>query len=208
VSRIRVLLADDHQMFLAGLHKLLEHEFDVVGAVADGRALRDEALRLNPDVIVADISMPLLNGIDAIRSLRELGDNAKVIFLTMHGDPLYAQQASRAGGSAYILKRDAPDRLVSAIREVASGTVPRSGALEPSAQKAETVDGISLTTRQREIWQMLAEGKTPKQIASIVNISVRTVEFHKYQILKRLKISTAAELTALAIRHGLIGVAE
>jgi DNA-binding NarL/FixJ family response regulator len=210
-KRIRVLLADDHQMFLAGLHKLLESDFEIVGAVGDGRALREQAVQLNPDVIVADISMPLLNGIDAVRSMRDGGCAAKVIFLTMHGDELYVQQATRAGAVAYILKRDAPDRLVSAIRQAASGGNQAGGTgLLPSGdgQEGASRDGEILTDRQREIWQLLAEGNSPKQIAGLLGVSARTVEFHKYQIMKRLKVSNAAELTAVAIRHGIITATE
>ncbi|MEQ1946920.1 MAG: response regulator transcription factor [Bryobacteraceae bacterium] len=203
MKKITVLLADDHRMFLAGLQKLLEDEFEVVGSVGDGRELREAALRLKPDVIVADISMPLLNGIDAVRSLPADGCTSKVIFLSMHGDALYRSEAMRAGGARYILKRDAPDKLVSAIHETARGL---SDPSDPS-QAAETVEAAEtkgITPRQREIWQLLAEGRAPKEIATIAGLSVRTVEFHKYRLMQRLKVRSGAELTVLAVKHGLV----
>jgi len=204
MKKVRVLLADDHCMFLAGLRKLLEEEFDIVDAVGDGRALCEAALRLKPDVIVADVSMPLLNGIDAIRSLFAKGCSAKVIFLSMHGDPLYESQALRTGAVAYILKRDAPDKLVTAIQQTALNRrvlASQSAAVEC----AEDGQAELLTPRQREIWQLLAEGRAPKEIAAAIGVSVRTVEFHKYRIMRRLNVRTGAELTMLAVKHRLIG---
>ena len=206
MKKIRVLLADNHRMFLAGLQKLLEEDFDVVGAVDDGRALCEAALRLKPDVIVADISMPSLNGIDAVRSLFADGCAAKVIFLSMHGDALYVGEAMRAGAAGYILKRDAPDKLVEAIRGAARGKrsappmVPRREVDGPGADSS----GVP-TPRQREIWQLLAEGRVPKEIATTMGVSVRTVEFHKYRLMQRLGVRNGAELTVLAVKHGLIG---
>ncbi len=209
MKRIRVLLADDHLMFLAGLKKLLESEFEVVGAVEDGRSLVEAAKQLQPDLIVADISMPSLNGIDAVMRLKEEGLNAKVIFLTMHGDSLFVREALRAGVAGYILKRDAPDRLVTAIREVMHGktflsTDALTGVIrKPGAQRLDTAFG-SLTSRQREVLQLLAEGRSSKEIAWTIHVSTRTVEFHKYQLMKRLGVHNTAELTGIAIKHGLI----
>jgi DNA-binding NarL/FixJ family response regulator len=210
MKKIRVLLADDHRMFLAGLKKLLEHDFEIVDAVEDGRAMLAAAAKWKPDVIVADISMPLLNGIDAAHALVAEGCQAKLIFLTMHGDALYVRQALSAGASAYILKRDAPDELVDAIRNVHQGKrqdAPTAFTGFPdnlSQQRNPEADRLGeITPRQREIWQLLAEGRTAKEIAWTMRISVRTVEFHKYRLLKRLGIRTNAELAAMAVKHGL-----
>jgi DNA-binding NarL/FixJ family response regulator len=210
MKRLRVLLADDHRMFLAGLRKLLEPAFDVVDAVEDGRALIAAAAKWNPDVIVTDVSMPLLNGIDAARALAAAGCRAHLIFLTMHGDALYRKQAMNAGASDYVLKRDAPDKLLAAIRKAGGrrrqhSSAPFAFSPEPHLSKSNFGDEElgQITPRQREIWQLLAEGRTPKEIAHLVRISARTVEFHKYRLMKRLGVRTSAELTSLAIRHGL-----
>lgn len=200
MKRLRVLLADDHRMFLAGLRQLLEPTFDIVDAVEDGRALLAAAAKWKPDVIVADISMPLLNGVDAARALAAEGCTARIIFLTMHGDALYLRQAKLAGASAYILKRDAPDKLIAAIRKTASRRSRNSS--EPQVLAGDQTSG-EITLRQREIWQLLAEGRTPKEIAGMIGLSVRTVEFHKYRLMKRLGVGSNAELAALAIHHGL-----
>jgi DNA-binding NarL/FixJ family response regulator len=208
-KKIRVLLADDHRIFLEGLKKLLEGEFDVVGAVDDGRALVRAAVELAPDVIIADVSMPSLNGIEAARQLALTDCAAKLIFLTMHGDPLLLRQALVAGASGYILKRDAPDALVAAIRKVASGKLC---FIQDVLQASEVLGGIDaaaqrslgkLTARQREVLQLVAEGRTAKEIAAAIQVTVKTVEFHKSQLMQRLGVRRSAELTAIAIRHGL-----
>lgn len=210
MKKVRVLLADDHRMFLAGLKQLLEPTFEVVAAVEDGRDLLAAAAQWKPDVIIADISMPLLNGIDAARALLAQGCAAPLIFLTMHGDALYQRQAMSAGAFDYILKRDAPEKLLAAIRKAAKRGPQRSSApsLPPPARqlpKSNLADGKvgQITPRQREIWQLLAEGRTPKEIAYMIRLSVRTVEFHKYRLMKRLGIRSSAELAAIAIHHGL-----
>jgi len=203
MKKIRVLLADDHRMFLAGLKQLLEPAFDVVDAVEDGRALLAAAAKWNPDVIVADISMPLLNGIDAARALTAGGCTAPLIFLTMHGDALYLRQAKLAGAADYILKRDAPDKLLAAIRKCSGRGTKDETAAFPLATGDFADDEIGqLTARQREIWQLLAEGRTPKEIAGVIHLSVRTVEFHKYRLMKRLGVRSSAELASMAIHHG------
>jgi DNA-binding NarL/FixJ family response regulator len=211
VKKIRVLLADDHRMFLAGLQKLLETEFEVVGAVEDGRELVRVATESSPEVIVADISMPSLNGIDAARQLRSNGCDAKILFLTMHGDSLFVREALRAGASGYVLKRDAPDKLVVAIRQVVrkrSYMSPEviqgmaTGSYDPAAERALG----NLTPRQREVLQLVAEGRSLKEIAAAIAVSVKTVEFHKSQLMQRLSVHSSAELTAIAIRHGLVSV--
>jgi DNA-binding NarL/FixJ family response regulator len=203
MKKTRVLLADDHRIFLAGLQKLLESDFDVVGAVGDGRAMCEAALRLKPDVIVTDISMPSLNGIDAVRSLMADNCPAKVIFLSMHSDPVYVQEALRTGAVGYVLKRDAPDQLVAAIRAAMNGK--RTAPVDSSKNGTANTDQREiLSARQREIWQLLAEGQSPKEIAAAIGISVRTVEFHKYNLMRRLGVRTGAELTVLAVKHGLV----
>jgi DNA-binding NarL/FixJ family response regulator len=205
MKRLRVLLADDHCMFLAGLRRLLEPTFEVVDTVQDGRALIAAAAKWNPDVIVTDISMPLLNGVEAARALVATGCRAQLIFLTMHGDALYVKQAMDAGASDYVLKRDAPDKLLAAIRKAG-----KRRQRSPESPHPQTPDDNfrndplrEITPRQREIWQLLAEGRTPKEIGHLVRISTRTVEFHKYRLMKRLGVGSSAELTSLAIRHGL-----
>ena len=183
MRRPRVLLADDHRIVLDGLQSLLATEFELVGAAANGRELLELAASTNPDVIVTDISMPLLNGIDAVRKLREGGIEAKVVFLTMHPDVVYATRALEAGASGYVLKHSASEELIAAIRQALHGgtfvsTSLRNPALQelltPSQRHVKTT--IELTARQREVLQLLAEGKSAKEIGGILAISPRTVE--------------------------------
>ena len=208
MRRPRVLLADDHALVVEGLRRLLERDFDLVGAVTDGRTVIAAAERLRPDVILLDISMPNLNGIDAARQLTRLVPDSKVVFVTMHGDPAYVAEAFRAGASGYLLKRCAARELIEAIRAVLAGRsyvtplVPGSHraveARESSRRRSEP-----LTPRQREVLQLIAEGRVAKEIAAALRVSVRTVEFHKAAIMSRLEIRTTAELTRYAIAHGL-----
>lgn len=207
----RILLADDHRIVLEGLRVLLQPEFDLVGMAENGLQLQEMAERLKPDVIVSDISMPLLNGIDAVRGLREKGIQAKIVFLTMHPDVIYATRALEAGASGYVLKHSAPDELIAAIREALRGgtfisTSLRNPALDellhPSRRQVKGT--VELTARQRQVLQLLAEGKSAKEIATLLNISPRTVETHKYKIMDDLGVRTAAELVQHAIKHGLI----
>lgn len=212
MTRPRVLLADDHKIVLEGLRSLLQSEFDLVGSAGNGMELIEAAERLRPDVIVADISMPLLNGIDAVKKARERGVEAKVVFLTMHPDVVFATRALKAGASGYVLKHSAPEELISAIREALKGgtfisTALRNpaleGVLDPIKRRVKTT--VELTARQREVLQLLAEGKSAKEIGAILNISPRTVETHKYKIMDDLGVKTTAELVQHAIAHGLIG---
>jgi DNA-binding NarL/FixJ family response regulator len=211
VSRPRIVLADDHRIVVEGLRSLLQSEFDLVGTAENGVDLVDLAQRTTPDVIVTDISMPLLNGIDAVRKLRESGVQAKVVFLTMHPDVVYATRAMEAGASGYVLKHSAPDELIAAIHEVLRGgtfisTSLRNPALDellhPSRRHVKKT--VELTARQREVLQLLAEGKSAKEIAGVLGISSRTVETHKYNIMDDLGVKTTAELVQHAIKHGLI----
>jgi DNA-binding NarL/FixJ family response regulator len=206
-------MADDHTMVIEGLRHILESEFDLVGIVGDGRALLDASNRLHPDVIVADISMPMLNGIDAVRQIKKNDPQTKVVFLTMHADVTYARDAFEAGASGYVLKHSAPDELVTAIHEALKGrtyvTPMIAGDLMESYKNGSyTLNDLStkLSTRQREILQLLAEGRLAKEIADILNISPRTVEFHKYKMMEALRIKTSAELVQYAIKHKIISV--
>jgi DNA-binding NarL/FixJ family response regulator len=213
VSRPRVLLADDHRIVAEGLKELLTPEFDLLGLVEDGRALVEEARKLRPDVIVADITMPHLNGIDALAQLKKHDPGVKVVFLTMHREVAYARRALEAGASGYVLKHSAPDELVMAIRAALNGqkyiTPAMAGEVLESIQSdpESSKDPVaSLTPRQREILQLLAEGKTAKEIAAILGISTRTVEFHKYEMMQSAGIQTSAELVHFAIKHGLVEI--
>jgi DNA-binding NarL/FixJ family response regulator len=213
MNRPRIILADDHQIVLDGLKRLLEAEFDLVSIVKDGRSLVKEADRLQPDVIVADISMPLLNGIEAVEQLKKIDIRAKIIFLTMHPDVTYATRAFEAGASGYVLKHSASSELITAIREVLKGRkyiTPRiAGDLLQSYKEGahKSNDTIhKLTSRQREVLQLLAEGNSAKEIATILNISHRTVEFHKYHIMEEVGVSNSAELTKFAIKHGIVEI--
>ncbi len=210
--RPRVLLADDHLMVAEALKSLLTPEFDLVGVVEDGRALLEAAGTLRPDVIVADVTMPHLNGIDALIQLRQAGDRTPVVFLTMHRDVSFARRALDAGASGFVLKHSAPAELVTAIRAALQGrtylTPQLAGeVLEAMKQDPEHAAGDpidSLTPRQREVLQLLAEGRSAKEIAAGLEISTRTVEFHKYQMMESLGLHTNAELIHFAIKHGLV----
>lgn len=210
MSRPRVLLADDHTLLLEAFTKLLAEDCDVVGTVSNGRALLDAAAQLRPDIAVVDISMPLLNGIDAARRLKQIHPDIRILFLTMNEDPDLAAEAFRAGASGYLLKRSAASELLTAIREmmkrrsyvtplVTEGLV---GAMihGDTSPKSST----DLTPRQREVIQLIAEGRSMKEVAAILNIAPRTVAFHKYRIMEQLRIKTTAELIQYAIRHHIV----
>jgi len=214
MNRPRVLLADDHNLLLDGIKLMLEPEFDLVGCVSDGRALLDAAQDLKPDLILLDISMPVLNGIDAAVQLRKLLPTAKLIFVTMHGDADFVIEAFRAGAMGYVIKRAAASELLTAIREVLNGNhyvspLITRGAIDyflaASTLKSKLAD--TLTVRQREILQLVAEGRSRKEIASILNLSVKTVEFHKASLMRQLHLRKTAELTLYAIDHGVIASA-
>lgn len=214
MPRISVLLADDHTIVTQGLASLLKESFDLVGTVSDGRALIDAARKFRPDVIVTDISMPLLNGIDAARQLRSEGIGSKVVILTMHSDADLAVDAFRAGASGYLLKQSAGEELIAAIEEVTRGRsyltplIPKgliTVLLEAQAHPDDA--GPKITPRQRQVLQLIAEGRTAKEIASVLNISARTAESHKYEMMQTLGAGTTAELIQHAIRLRLISVA-
>jgi DNA-binding NarL/FixJ family response regulator len=213
MKKPRVLLADDHKIVLEGLKGLLGAEFELVGSVEDGRALVDQAATLHPDVIVADISMPGLNGIEAARQIKKTEKHIKIVFLTMHPDATYAANAFEAGASGFVLKHSAPSELTTAIHEAMKGqtyvTPLIAGDLIRTCREGDSPEKDlfkKISPRQREILQLLAEGKSGKEIASILSISARTVEFHKYRMMEQLHIKTSAELVQYAVKHGIISV--
>lgn len=204
----RVLVADDHRIVAEGLRGLLEPEYELLEVVEDGRALLEAHDRLHPDIVVADVTMPLLNGIQAVRRLRESGSSAKFIFLTMHPEVSYATEALDAGAAGYVLKHSAPEELVTAIREALAGrtyVTPRiaGGVLEAlrHGDKAKP----RLTSRQAEVLQLVAEGRSAKEIAALLDLSPRTVESHKYAIMEQVGVKTTAELVQYAVKRGLVG---
>lgn len=206
MSRIKILLADDHKMFAQGLEGLLRDEFDFLGRVEDGSALVEAAPRLDPDVIIVDISMPVLNGFDAVRQLKKIGSTAKIIFLTMHGDNSLVDEAFRCGASGYVLKQAAGEELISAIGQVAEGKTFITSLIRKQPEFAEKRAGYrtKLTPRQTQVLTLIAQGKTMKEIANELGISKRTAESHKYEIMADLGLNTTAELIQYAIRLGLI----
>ena len=208
MNRPRVLLADDHTMFSQGLQSLLEDDFDLVGAVADGEALVEAARRLNPDVIIVDISMPVMNGLDAVRQLKKDGATAKIIFLTMHADDRLLAEAFRCGGSGYVLKQSAGEELITGIGKVLAGQkyVTPLIATEWAEDLTKRVRGtqkLTLTPRQREVLQLVIEGCTMKEIATRLGSSTRTAESHKYEMMEGFGVETTAELIQYAVKLGL-----
>ena len=211
MKKPRVLLADDHTFVIEGFKKLLEEECDLVGAVEDGRALIEAATTLQPDLVILDISMPRLNGIEAARKLKKQFPRIKLIFVTMHADTAYINEAFRAGASGYLLKQSAVTELMQAVQSVmtenfyvtpliAKGVV--ASFLNPAQSNSATLG--DLTTRQREILQLVAEGFSAKEIADQLQISHRTVEFHKAKMMEQLGLHTTVDLVKYAMTHGLI----
>jgi DNA-binding NarL/FixJ family response regulator len=208
----RVLLADDHLMVAEALKSLLAAEFELIGVVEDGLALVEATKELRPDVIVTDVTMPRLNGIAALLRLRHEGIRVPVVFLTMHRDVSFARRALEAGASGFVLKHSAPFELIQAIRAALDGktylTPQLAGeiieAMNEGPQRRD--DPVaSLTPRQLEVLQLLAEGRSAKEVAASLGISSRTVEFHKYQMMETLGLHTGAELIHFAIKNGLVG---
>ncbi len=210
MKRPRVLLADDHSLVLEGFQKILEAQCDLVGTVENGRFLLSAAPKLKPDIILLDISMPLLNGIDAARQLKKILPEVKLIFLTMHADATYVTEAFRAGAAGYVLKRCSGAELLRAVEEVSQGRF----YVTPLVTK-ETLENLlveylqserpsgELTARQREVLQLIAEGHSSKETAEILHVSAKTVEFHKAGIRRSVGLRTTAELTKYAVKHGI-----
>ena len=209
MNRSRVLVADDHRIVAEGLRGILEPTYELVGIVENGRELVNQALALRPDVIVADITMPLLNGLDAMALLQRQDCRSKFVFLTMHKDVTYAAKALRQGAMGYVLKHSASEELLKALKAVFAGEKYVSGeiasGLEGREDAAEQIEDLrTLTTRQREVLQLFAEGKSAKEVATNLGISARTAENHKARIMTQLKLHTTSDLVQYAIRHGLI----
>lgn len=207
-NRTKILLADDHKMFVQGLRALLEDEFDLVGTVENGKALVEAAGQLNPDVIVADISMPVMNGLDAVRRLKEQGISAKVIFLTMHADDRLLAEAFRCGGSGYVLKQSAGEELTLAIKKVLAGHKYVTPLLakewaEDVRKGIDSTKKFTLTPRQREVLRLVIEGCTMKEVANRMGISTRTAESHKYEMMEGLGVDSTAELIQYAVKLGI-----
>lgn len=205
MERTRLLIADDHVMFAQGLESLLRDEFELLGTAGNGEELVEATLHLDPDVILVDISMPVLNGFDAVRRIKASGCKTKIIFLTMHDDAALLSEAFRCGASGYILKQAAGEELVNAIREVAHGNnyvspLVTNVPAEPPPHTQKT----TITPRQREVLELISRGLTMKEIASQLNISTRTAESHKYEMMQTLGVDSTAELIRYSLRLGLI----
>jgi DNA-binding NarL/FixJ family response regulator len=210
LRRARVLLADDHTLVVEGFRKILEPEFDVVGTAADGDALVRQALASRPDVVLVDISMPLLNGLEAARQIKRDLPQVKILFLTMHSDLSYLRDAMCLGASGYVLKRSAGKELLTAVRTVLQGRTFIAPELamvieDPKFRRALERGGIPvLTTRQREILRLIALGQSNTQIAAVLKVTARTIRFHRSAIARKLGVATTPELTRYAILHRII----
>ncbi len=210
MKKPRLLIADDHTILLEGLKALLAPEFEVVATAGDGRSVLEAAARHQPELILLDISMPGLNGIEAARRLRHSTPSTKLIILTMHADLSFVSAAFEAGVSGYVLKQSAATELVAALHNVESGghyvsslIQKRLGTEIPAFLRRQKKLSPDLTPRQREVLQLVAEGRVRKEIAQILGVSIKTVEFHKQKIAEKLGIHSDAALTAYAIRHGI-----
>ena len=210
MTKPRLLLADDHAILLDGLKVLLTPDFDIVATATDGRAALEAAETCRPDIILLDISMPGLNGLEAARRLKQSNPRAKLVMLTMHGDLSYVRESFEAGVSGYVLKQCMAAELVTALKAVAQGwsfvsppVRERLGTILPDFSRSRKRNAGGLTPRQREVLQLLAEGRTRKEISQSLGVSVKTVEFHRQNICEKLGLRTNAELTAYAIRNGI-----
>jgi DNA-binding NarL/FixJ family response regulator len=210
VTPPRIMLADDHTILLEAFRKLLEPRFEIVGMVSDGRALLDAAPNLKPDVIVVDVGMPLMNGLEAGLRLKEMMPSAKIIFLTMNDDPDLAVNAMRSGASGYLLKRSAAAELIHAIQLSLKGKSYVTPQIARGMEKAFINNpnpkdrAKALTPRQREVVQLLAEGKSMKEVASVLNVTPRTVAFHKYRVMEELNLQSTAELVQFAMKSRIL----
>ncbi len=217
--RPRILIADDHLLVAEGIQKLLETDAEVVGILADGRSLIRAVTDTHPDLIIVDISLPLLNGLDAARQIKQLDPKIKILMLTMHADQAFVVEAFRVGVAGYVLKQSLSNELVHAVQEVLKGNTYISpsvaqGLVEHMNRPTQVQDGEpgnkefdrALSPRQREVLQLVAEGRSTKEIASILNVSTKTVEFHRTRIMKELGLKTRPELTKYAIANGIITV--
>jgi len=214
MTKPRLLLADDHRLVREGIRSLLEQDYEIVAEAGDGRELVRAAIEMRPDVIVADIGMPTLNGLEAVRQLQKRGVEAKVIFVTMQAGVDFAVQALRLGVSGYVLKVDASEELSRAIKEALAGRLYITPSIardvmtalmeNPKLESANSEPWLRLTGREREVLQLVAEGHKMAEIGEILHISARTVERHKYSLMDKLKLRTTAELTQYAIKRGVV----
>ncbi len=209
MRRARILLADDHALTLTGMRAVLEPHYEIVGMVSDGRALVDAAIRLHPQVIVMDIAMPLLNGIDAAAQIKKHLPKVKLLFVTMHDSPAYLMSALQAGASGYVLKSAASEELLGAIDSALNGGIYLSSrlskeSLEHFRDSSRAATALHLSPRERETLQLVAEGRTEKEIAFLLNISIKTVGFHRENLKRKLGLRGTAELTRYAVEQGLI----
>ena len=217
--RPRILIADDHLLVAEGIQKLLESDAEVVGILADGRSLVRAVMETHPDLIIVDISLPLLNGMDAARQIKQLDPKIKMLMLTMHADQAFVVEAFRVGVVGYVLKQSLSNELQHAVREVLRGNTYISpsvaqGLVEYMNRPAQIQEGEAdgkgfdhaLSPRQREVLQLVAEGRSTKEIAAILNVSTKTVEFHRTRIMKELGLKTRPELTKYAIANGIITI--
>ena len=209
MKRTRVLLADDHPLMSEGLRTILEPHYEIIAIVTDGRALVEAALRLRPDLIILDITMPLLNGIDAAVHIKKSLPSVKLLFVTMHVNPAYLQAALSAGGTGYVLKSGAREELLKATQSVLRGRIYVTPTLsnehlERFTDPSRAAATLRLSMREREVLQLIAEGRAAKEIAGVLNISRKTVDFHRDNIKRKLGLRTTAELTRHAIEQGLI----
>ena len=210
MKRARILLGDDHALVLYGSLALLDERYEIVGTAADGRAVVQDAIRLRPDLVMLDISMPRLTGIEAARQIKAELPDVRILFLTMHSERAYVQSAFEAGASGYVLKTSAPGELLEGIKKVLQGqlyTSPELGGnfehLQDSTQAAQS---LRLSAREREVLQLIAEGRSAKEIAHILGIAVKTTSFHRENIKRKLGVKTTAELTRNAIALGFVAV--
>ena len=209
MRRPKVLLADDHRIVMEGLASLLRDACELVALAANGNELVEAARRTSPDVVVADMSMPGLSGLDALRRLKSEGVSAKVLFLTMHRDAALAAEALRAGASGYLLKQSAGEEVIPAIEEALAGRVfvsPEIASEVFAALAGAVPPAARLTARQHDVLRLVVEGKTMKEVAAALKLSRRTVETHKYEMMQTLGVQTSGELIQYAFRHGLASV--
>ncbi|MDQ2773431.1 MAG: response regulator transcription factor [Acidobacteriota bacterium] len=212
MTAVRVVLADDHAIVAEALEALLKTSFDLLTVVHDGRALLKSVEELRPDVVVTDISMPVLNGIDAVRQIKSIRPETKIVMLTMHAEVQLAVEAFRAGASGYVLKSSAGEELITAIQEASKGRSYLTPLIAKDLlsvlieAKSSGTPEAKITGRQREVLQLIAEGRTMKEIASILHISSRTAESHKYEMMQTLGLGTTAELIQYAIRLNLVAI--
>ena len=207
MERARVLLADDHAIVVDGLRSLLKDHYELVANVGDGRALIEAAERHRPDVIVADIGMPVMTGLEAWRRLSASGTRSRIIFLTMHADPQLAAEAFRAGATGYVVKHAAGEELIAAIDEVHQGRAYLTPLITReliTTLAAQPAGGPKLTRRQVQVLRLIAKGMRMKEIAAALDLSVRTIETHKYEMMHALSVRSTAELVQFAMRNDLV----